>query len=302
MGPGQGLPGRHRDGRHRLRRPPRPRHQGDGPRPRLLRRRTAGRDDRPHPLHHRRPRRTPEGRPDHRTGGRRPDGRPCPRVRRGRQRRGGDRHPPRHPQGPGDRAGVGARLHHRGEGRLRAAPADRAGRRRHRRRRGVRAGGGGLQRRRHGLADARGRRHRADRRFGRGGRPARRPHGRARPAPRRRRARPGEGRLGTRVPEEGPTELRSAATAFNSMADQVVQLLANERELAADLSHRLRTPLTVLRLNAASLGEGPRPNRPGRPSSSWSGRSTRSSGPPANSARRPRGRAAGRGPAATSPR
>ncbi|NED80474.1 HAMP domain-containing protein [Streptomyces sp. SID11233] len=67
----------------------------------------------------------------------------------------------------------------------------------------------------------------------------------------------GEGRLGTRVPEEGPTELHSAAVAFNSMADQVVQLLANERELAADLSHRLRTPLTVLRLNAASLGEGP---------------------------------------------
>ncbi|MBD0747466.1 HAMP domain-containing sensor histidine kinase [Streptomyces sp. CBMA152] len=67
----------------------------------------------------------------------------------------------------------------------------------------------------------------------------------------------GEGRLGARVPEEGPAELRSAAAAFNSMADQVVQLLANERELAADLSHRLRTPLTVLRLNAASLGDGP---------------------------------------------
>ncbi|MFF3709890.1 sensor histidine kinase [Streptomyces phaeochromogenes] len=67
----------------------------------------------------------------------------------------------------------------------------------------------------------------------------------------------GEGKLGARVPEEGPTELRLAAVAFNSMADQVVQLLANERELAADLSHRLRTPLTVLRLNAASLGDGP---------------------------------------------
>ncbi|MET8827522.1 HAMP domain-containing sensor histidine kinase [Streptomyces sp. NPDC004610] len=67
----------------------------------------------------------------------------------------------------------------------------------------------------------------------------------------------GDGRLGARVPEEGPTELRLAAVAFNSMADQVVQLLHNERELAADLSHRLRTPLTVLRLNAASLGEGP---------------------------------------------
>ncbi|GGZ23049.1 two-component sensor histidine kinase [Streptomyces poonensis] len=67
----------------------------------------------------------------------------------------------------------------------------------------------------------------------------------------------GEGKLGSRVPEEGPKELRLAAVSFNSMADQVVQLLANERELAADLSHRLRTPLTVLRLNAASLGEGP---------------------------------------------
>ncbi|GAA4678482.1 HAMP domain-containing sensor histidine kinase [Streptomyces chumphonensis] len=66
----------------------------------------------------------------------------------------------------------------------------------------------------------------------------------------------GEGRLGTRVPEQGPAELRDAALAFNSMADQVVRLLANERELAADLSHRLRTPLTVLRLNAASLGGG----------------------------------------------
>jgi signal transduction histidine kinase len=67
----------------------------------------------------------------------------------------------------------------------------------------------------------------------------------------------GEGDLAVRVPEAGPDELRAAAVAFNAMADQVVQLLANERELAADLSHRLRTPLTVLRLNTASLGEGP---------------------------------------------
>jgi methyl-accepting chemotaxis protein len=64
----------------------------------------------------------------------------------------------------------------------------------------------------------------------------------------------GEGKLGVRVPEDGPNELRQAAVP---MADQVVHLLANERELAADLSHRLRTPLTVLRLNAASLGHGP---------------------------------------------
>jgi len=67
----------------------------------------------------------------------------------------------------------------------------------------------------------------------------------------------GEGDLGVRVPEAGPRELRAAAAAFNAMADQVEGLLAAERELAADLSHRLRTPLTVLRLNAASLGDGP---------------------------------------------
>ncbi|MFZ3492002.1 sensor histidine kinase [Streptomyces sp. 5.8] len=66
----------------------------------------------------------------------------------------------------------------------------------------------------------------------------------------------GEGRLDARVPEEGPTELRTAAQAFNLMAEQVISLLEAERELAADLSHRLRTPLTALRLNAASLGGG----------------------------------------------
>ncbi|MGW1174222.1 sensor histidine kinase [Kitasatospora sp. NPDC002543] len=72
----------------------------------------------------------------------------------------------------------------------------------------------------------------------------------------------GAGNLSVRVPTEGkevegsPEELREAGQAFNTMADRVVQLLAAEREMAADLSHRLRTPLTVLRLNAASLGEG----------------------------------------------
>ncbi|MBV9022971.1 MAG: HAMP domain-containing histidine kinase [Streptomycetaceae bacterium] len=67
----------------------------------------------------------------------------------------------------------------------------------------------------------------------------------------------GQGNMGVRVRETGPSELRAAAVAFNSMANQVNQLLTRERELAADLSHRLRTPLTVLRLNAASLGDGP---------------------------------------------
>jgi signal transduction histidine kinase len=68
----------------------------------------------------------------------------------------------------------------------------------------------------------------------------------------------GAGDLAVRVPQadDSPPELREASEAFNAMADRVVRLLAAERELAADLSHRLRTPLTVLRLNAASLGQG----------------------------------------------
>jgi len=41
------------------------------------------------------------------------------------------------------------------------------------------------------------------------------------------------------------------------MADRMVGLLRAERELAADLSHRLRTPLTALRLEAESRDDQP---------------------------------------------
>jgi signal transduction histidine kinase len=58
----------------------------------------------------------------------------------------------------------------------------------------------------------------------------------------------GEGDLSVRVPPDGPPELVEAGRAFNAMADRIRGLLAAERELAADLSHRLRTPLTALRL------------------------------------------------------
>ncbi|MQY02922.1 sensor histidine kinase [Actinomadura macrotermitis] len=67
----------------------------------------------------------------------------------------------------------------------------------------------------------------------------------------------GDGDLGVRLEPDGPPELIEAGLAFNAMADHVVQLLAAEREMAADLSHRLRTPLAALRLNAEALGEGP---------------------------------------------
>lgn len=67
----------------------------------------------------------------------------------------------------------------------------------------------------------------------------------------------GGGDLRTRIDPQGPPELREAGRAFNTMADRVEALLSAERELVADLSHRLRTPLTAMRLNAAALGPEP---------------------------------------------
>jgi signal transduction histidine kinase len=63
-----------------------------------------------------------------------------------------------------------------------------------------------------------------------------------------------EGDLSARVEPSDPRELRETGEAFNYLAERLDQLLAEERETAADLSHRLRTPLTSLRLQAESLG------------------------------------------------
>jgi signal transduction histidine kinase len=65
----------------------------------------------------------------------------------------------------------------------------------------------------------------------------------------------GDGDLAVRVTPSGPRELAEAGLAFNAMADHVNTLLTNERELVADLSHRLRTPLTALRLDAETLDD-----------------------------------------------
>lgn len=65
----------------------------------------------------------------------------------------------------------------------------------------------------------------------------------------------GDGNIDARVHPSGPRELAEAGLAFNRMAERMGQSRTNERELVADLSHRLRTPLTVLRLDAESLVE-----------------------------------------------
>lgn len=58
------------------------------------------------------------------------------------------------------------------------------------------------------------------------------------------------------VPEQGPPEVRRVAQALNGLAGRIEELLRSERETAADLSHRLRTPLTALRLDVESLPDG----------------------------------------------
>ncbi|MGQ0434291.1 MAG: HAMP domain-containing protein [Microthrixaceae bacterium] len=52
----------------------------------------------------------------------------------------------------------------------------------------------------------------------------------------------------------GPPEIADVGTALNVLADRINELLAGERERVADLSHRLRTPLTALRLSAEDQG------------------------------------------------
>ncbi|MBT8225699.1 MAG: HAMP domain-containing protein [Dactylosporangium sp.] len=66
----------------------------------------------------------------------------------------------------------------------------------------------------------------------------------------------GAGDLSARVRPAGPPELVEAGRAFNAMADRLARLIAAERELAADLSHRLHTPLTALRLDSERLPAG----------------------------------------------
>jgi signal transduction histidine kinase len=61
------------------------------------------------------------------------------------------------------------------------------------------------------------------------------------------------GEMGARVSPAGPPEVAEVGRAVNGLADRIGDLLAAEREAAADMSHQLRTPLTVLRLDAESL-------------------------------------------------
>ncbi len=62
-----------------------------------------------------------------------------------------------------------------------------------------------------------------------------------------------QGGLDARARPAGPPEIRTVAADLNHLGARIADLLRQERETAADLSHRLRTPLMALRLDAEAL-------------------------------------------------
>ncbi|MGW7518779.1 ATP-binding protein [Streptomyces sp. NPDC054796] len=61
------------------------------------------------------------------------------------------------------------------------------------------------------------------------------------------------GQLDARAEPLGPDELRLVAGRLNELGERIDGLVAAERERAADLAHRLRTPVAALRLDAEGL-------------------------------------------------
>jgi signal transduction histidine kinase len=62
-----------------------------------------------------------------------------------------------------------------------------------------------------------------------------------------------EGDLSARAEVAGTAETAELGRALNGLAERTAELLAAERAVVADLSHRLRTPVTALRLDAEGV-------------------------------------------------
>ncbi len=65
-----------------------------------------------------------------------------------------------------------------------------------------------------------------------------------------------EGHYGTRVEERGPPEVRALARAFNQMAARLETSDRQRRNLLAEVTHELRTPLAVIQGNLEGLLDG----------------------------------------------
>ena len=63
------------------------------------------------------------------------------------------------------------------------------------------------------------------------------------------------GDFDARATTAGPAEVVELGQALNQLADRIEELLRLEREGAADLSHRLRTPVTALRLDTDQVAD-----------------------------------------------
>ncbi len=64
------------------------------------------------------------------------------------------------------------------------------------------------------------------------------------------------GDYSTRVPESGPADMRSVARAFNAMSSRLKAVEEQRRGFMADVTHELRTPLSVIRGQAEAIVDG----------------------------------------------
>lgn len=64
------------------------------------------------------------------------------------------------------------------------------------------------------------------------------------------------GDYGVRVDERGPPEVRSVARAFNAMTERLEATENQRRSFLADVTHELRTPLSIIRGQAEGIADG----------------------------------------------
>jgi signal transduction histidine kinase len=65
-----------------------------------------------------------------------------------------------------------------------------------------------------------------------------------------------QGDYSVRVKEQGPAEVRSLGRVFNSMASRLKDVDEQRRNLIADITHELRTPITVIQGNVEGVLDG----------------------------------------------
>src|SRR5437868_2381029 len=64
------------------------------------------------------------------------------------------------------------------------------------------------------------------------------------------------GDYSAQVPEWGPSDIRSVARAFNSMSARLKTIDEQRRSFLADVTHELRTPLSVIQGQAEAIADG----------------------------------------------